>query len=128
MHSPMSTFLQAQWCFLRHLCQYVRQGPALPFIFLCLVVQLGQCMHRARIGEQVQSAVFCCPHTHGSPVFVVLPFYIQAQYLDCSPPTLPFFPLYRLYKCDGCPSSLLCESSWLGCHNLPAMGAVSSRS
>ena len=45
-------------------------------------------------------------------------------------PSLPFpiFPLYILYQCDGCPSSLLRGGSWLGCQDLPAMGAVSSRS
>ena len=44
------------------------------------------------------------------------------------PYPFPIFPLYILYQCDGCPSSLLRGGSWLGCQDLPAMGAVSSRS
>ena len=45
-----------------------------------------------------------------------------------SPSYPPLFPLYLLHQCDGCPSSLLRKGSWLGCKDLPAIGAVSSRS
>ena len=42
------------------------------------------------------------------------------------PPYPPFFPLYILYQWDGCASSLLHGVSWLGCQDLPVMGAISS--
>ena len=43
-------------------------------------------------------------------------------------PYPPLFPMYIIYQCDGCPSSLMHRDSWLGCQDLPSMGAVSSRS
>ena len=43
-------------------------------------------------------------------------------------PYPPLFPMYIIYQCDVCPSSPLRWGSWLGCQDLPAMGAVSSRS
>ena len=95
--SPMSKFLHAQWCFVRHLCQCMLQGSAPPCILHCLFMHLHQCMHGASIGKPVQSAVFWCPRVRGSLVFFVVPFYIQTQFLGCSPPTLHFFPLYMYY-------------------------------
>ena len=70
MHSPMSTFLHAQQCFVRHLCQCMRQGSALPCILRCLFMHMRQCMRGASVGKPVQSAVFCFPHACGS-----LPFF-----------------------------------------------------
>ena len=40
-------------------------------------------------------------------------------------PHPPFFVLYVLYHCSWCPFSPLRGDSWLGCQDLPAMGAVS---
>ena len=57
VHSPMSTFLRVQRCFVRHM-------------------HTCQCMRGASIGKPVQSVVFYCPDARGSLGFVVAPFYI----------------------------------------------------
>ena len=55
--------------------------------------------------------------------------FLHSSMVSVSPPA-PLFPqnIYYNYQCDGCPPSLLGGGSWLGCQDLPAMGAVSSRS
>ena len=40
VHSPMSAFPRAQRCFLRHLCQCIRQKSAFPCLLLCSFVHL----------------------------------------------------------------------------------------
>lgn len=83
---PMSTFLYAQRCFMRHLCQCICQGSAFPCILLCSFLRLCQFMLWASINKPVLLAVFCCPHVRGSLLFIVGQFYIQVWFLGCSPP------------------------------------------
>ena len=124
MHSPVSMFLHAQWCFERLLHHYMLQESAPPCILCCLFTHLHQCIRGASISKLVQSAVFCCAHACGSLMFVVVPFYVQTEFLG-SPPTLHFFPLYM---CDGYPSSLRLDGSWLSCQDVPFTGTGLSMS
>ena len=112
MHLPVSKCLHAQWCFVRHLhhCMLKRSTP--PCILRCLFMHLRQCMRGASIGKPVQSAVFCCANACGSLMFVVVPFYVQT-FFHC---------ICTIYQCDGCPSSLRLEGSWLSCQDVPFMG------
>ena len=123
VHSPLSKFLHAQWCFERLLHHCMLQGSAPPCILRCLFMHLRQCMRGASIGKPLQSAVICCAHARGSLMFVVVPLYVQTEFLG-SPPTLHFFPLYM---CDGCPSPLWLEGSWLSCQDVPFMGTGLSK-
>lgn len=100
MHLPMSKFHHAQQCFVRHLCQCMQQGSALPCITgkCCLFMHLCQCMCGASIGKPVPSAVWCCSHACGSLMVVGAPVNTRAQFLG--PPPLPsktsgsvFFPI-----------------------------------
>ena len=61
-----------QWCFVKHLCQCICQGPEFPCILLCSFVHMCQCILLAHVGKLVQLAVFCCPHARGSLMFVVV--------------------------------------------------------
>ena len=70
-------------------------------------------------------------HMHVDPSCIhcstILPSTIAAGLFPPHPPL--FSNVYIInYQCDGCPCSLLRGGSWLGCQDLPAMGAVSSRS
>ena len=121
VHSPMSRFLHTQGCFARHLYQCICQGSAFPFILLCsftfelaLVSLCGQRSSVIHMHVDPSCLLQRCPvFEHVSGLFL---------------PHTPFFVLYVLYQCSWCPFSPLRGDSWLGCQDLPAMGAVSSRS
>ena len=69
-------------------------------------------------------------HMHVGPWCVCCSAVLPSSVVSgLSPPSYPpLFPLFIFYQYDGCPFSLLCMCSWLGCQDLPAMGGVSSRS
>ena len=69
MHTAYINIPSCQQCFVQHFHYCISQESAFPCIQLCFFVPLRQCMLWARIGRPVQSAVFCCPGTHGSVVF-----------------------------------------------------------
>ena len=58
--------------------------------------------------------------------FDVVPFCLSSFWVV--PSYSPLFPPYILYQCDRFPTSLQRGGPWLGHQDLPAKGAVSSRS
>ena len=84
MHSPMSRFLRAQQCFVRHLHQCIRQGSALPCILLfCSCACASVCVSLALLS--LCSRWSCCPYAGGSLVYYIsvtvalLPFCVGAH-------------------------------------------------
>ena len=132
VHLTMSAFLYALHCFLRCLHQCICQGSAFPCILLySFITCTSACLEVGLVSlcNQCSSVVHMCMDPLCICCSEVLPLSI-ASGLFSSPhpwPTIPFFYCI-LYQCDRCPSSLLGGVSWLGYHDLPAIGAVSSRS
>ena len=82
VHLPMSRLLQTQGCYVRHLFQCIRYGPAFPFILLSSFVLW------ASIGNPVLALVTLC-HPHAPLMFATTLSCIWAWFWVVPPPTLP---------------------------------------
>ena len=123
-HASAFTFVNVPSC-LAGFCEWIHQGFAFHCISLRLFVHLHQCMLWACIGKPVQSVVSCCLWSPLVCCSTILHLSIVSGLFLF--PHHPLFPLFVISLGVPCPS-LLGGDSWLGCQDLPAMGAVSSRS
>ena len=121
----MPAFLHAQWSFVRHLCKCMLQGSALPCI-VCSYTCGSACVEPVLVSLCSQQSSVVHMRVDPSCCSAILRSSIVSGLFLPSPS--PFFPLYILYQCDRCPVFPSTWDSWLGCQDLPAMGAVSSRS
>ena len=97
------------------------------FCCVCLCTYASACIELASVSlcSQRSSVV----HMHMDPSCLLSHHSMNSSIVSgLFPHYPPLFLLYVLYQCHRCPSSLLHGCSWLGCQDLPAMGAVSSRS
>ena len=120
-HASAFTFVYVPSC-LAGFCECIHQGFAFHCISLRSFLHLHQCMLWACFGKPVQSVVFCCLWIPRVCCRTILYFSIVSGLF-----LFPYRPLFVISLGVPCPS-LLGGDSWLGCQDLPAMGAVSSRS
>ena len=110
-----STYMHAVKC---NLTEFITKSACVPLVvsgvdtYIKHVPEFHVLMDRSMVYiQEVFSGIFCS---------------VAAHRTGNSPPTpLKFptlFPLFR--QCDGCLYLLLCGGSWLGCQDLPAMGAA----
>lgn len=105
VHSPnMSVFPHAQWSLVRHLHQYICHWSAFP------CTSANACYERVLVSLCRQRSYIV--HVRMDPLFVCCSTVMLSIVVSGFS---PLFPLYISYQCDGCPSSLLCGASWMGC-------------